>query len=360
MQAIGQRARGTGRPGAATGVVTGVVTGAAGAKAAGNGSARAEATPRDVPRRRAGAWVRARAGVLALAGLVGLSAPPLAPLSVAGAPLGAAVAALLHAPEAAAQDFTFRRVGVPRAGATDRITVQIDPAAPRRVSAPAPPSRVGQGGAAATPASNRGGGGGGAATPAGVEWFWTGVSPLLADAGPGRLAQALDVMAEAPGGFAPPRLQGLQDIAIAHGAEILEATVGTRVSPALALAVISVESAGRTDAVSSAGAAGLMQLMPATAERFGVSDRLEARQSIRGGVAYLDWLLGHFGGDPILAIAAYNAGEGAVRDNGGVPPYAETRAYVPKVLAAWTVARGLCLTPPELIGDGCVFAAGAL
>jgi soluble lytic murein transglycosylase-like protein len=73
-------------------------------------------------------------------------------------------------------------------------------------------------------------------------------------------------------------------------------------------------------------------------------------------VAYLDWLLGRFGGDPILAIAAYNAGEGAVDDNGGVPPYRETRAYVPKVLAAFAVARGLCLTPPELVSDGCVFA----
>ncbi len=273
--------------------------------------------------------------------------------------LGAALAVLLaDAPRAAAEDFTFRRVAVPRAGATDRITVQIDPSAPRRVSAPwgpALPSRAGEG-AAPREASR---GGGGAATPAGVEWFWAGVSPLLADSGPGRLAQAIEVMAEAPQGFAPPRLQGLQDIAAAHGPEILRATVGTRVSPALVLAVISVESAGRVDAVSSAGAAGLMQLMPATAERFGVADRLEAGQSIRGGVAYLDWLLGRFGGDPILALAAYNAGEGAVDNNGGVPPYAETRAYVPKVLAAWTVARGLCLTPPDLIGDGCVFAVGA-
>ena len=91
-----------------------------------------------------------------------------------------------------------------------------------------------------------------------------------------------------------------------------------------------------------------------------MTDRLLPAESIRGGVAYLDWLLGHFDGDPILAVAAYNAGEGAVRDNGGVPPYRETRAYVPKVLAAWTVARGLCVTPPELASDGCVFAVGAL
>ena len=66
-------------------------------------------------------------------------------------------------------------------------------------------------------------------------------------------------------------------------------------------------------------------------------------------------LLEKFDGDPILALAGYNAGENAVTKNGGVPPYAETRAYVPKVLAAWRVARGLCLTRPELISDGCVF-----
>ncbi len=302
---------------------------------------------------RAGAAGRAVARTRAALAAGLLAAVPPTPAVLA--PLGALV---VGASEAAAEDFTFRRVSVPRAGATDRITVQIDPTAPRQVSAPwGPPLPRRAGGAATLPDASRGGGA--AATPAGVEWFWTGVSPLLADSGPGRLAQALEVMAEAPQGFAPPRLQGLQDIAALHGPEILRATVGTRVSPALVLAVISVESAGRVDAVSSAGAAGLMQLMPATAERFGVADRLTAGESIRGGVAYLDWLLGRFGGDPILALAAYNAGEGAVDGNGGVPPYAETRAYVPKVLAAWMVARGLCLTPPELIGDGCVFAVGS-
>ena len=140
----------------------------------------------------------------------------------------------------------------------------------------------------------------------------------------------------------------------------MRATIGTRVSPALVLAVISVESAGRADAVSSAGAQGLMQLMPATAARFGAKDRAIAPENIRGGLAYLDWLMEHFGRDPILALAGYNAGEGSVRDNAGVPPYAETRAYVPKVLAAWTVARGLCLTPPVLMSDGCVFSVNSL
>ena len=103
-----------------------------------------------------------------------------------------------------------------------------------------------------------------------------------------------------------------------------------------------------------------MQLMPATAARFGVTDSLVAADNIRGGVAYLDWLIEHFDGDPILALAGYNAGEGAVRDNAGVPPYPETRGYVPKVIAAWTVARGLCQTPPDLMTDGCVFTVNNL
>ncbi|NCO16024.1 MAG: lytic transglycosylase domain-containing protein, partial [Alphaproteobacteria bacterium] len=72
-------------------------------------------------------------------------------------------------------------------------------------------------------------------------------------------------------------------------------------------------------------------------------------------VAYLDWLMTEFDRDPVLVLAAYNAGEGAVTANAGVPPYPETRDYVPKVLAAWQVAQGLCLTPPELVSDPCVF-----
>ena len=103
-------------------------------------------------------------------------------------------------------------------------------------------------------------------------------------------------------------------------------------------------------------AVGLMQLMPATAERFGVTDRVNPSENIKAGVAYLSWLMDHFEKDPILVLAGYNAGEGAVQSNNGVPPYAETRNYVPKVLAAFNVAKGLCQTPPELVTDGCVFA----
>ncbi|WP_093991395.1 lytic transglycosylase domain-containing protein [Flavimaricola marinus] len=256
-------------------------------------------------------------------------------------------------------DFNFRRVTVPTPGSGNRITVQIDPSAPSALGAPHRPSAPPSAGAAPITAS--------AAGPivppvSGFEWFWASISPQLADSGPGRLQQAVQVLANAPQGSAAPvpRMQSMQDIARAHGSDILLATIGTKVSPALVLAVISVESAGRSEAVSSAGAGGLMQLMPATAERFGVQDRFVPAQNIQGGVAYLDWLLGHFDGDPVLALAGYNAGEGSVRDNAGVPPYAETRAYVPKVLAAWTVARGLCQTPPVLISDGCVFAVSNL
>tara|TARA_R110002094_G_scaffold204050_1_gene175109 strand:- start:238 stop:1068 length:831 start_codon:yes stop_codon:yes gene_type:complete len=262
--------------------------------------------------------------------------------------MAAACVALVAAPLSAQQlrlqsDFSFKRVTVPPPNTNRRITVQIDPTAPSAPSAPL---------AAGTAGPN-------IAAPVitGLEWFWMAVSPKLADTGPGRLEQALGALAKAPDGksVSVPRLQSLQTIAAAHGLDILRATVGTDVSPALVLALISVESAGDGDAVSSAGAQGLMQLMPATAARFGVTDRADPVENIKGGVAYLAWLMDHFDNDPILVLAGYNAGEGAVRDNAGVPPYAETRAYVPKVLAAWTVAKGLCQTPPELMTDGCVF-----
>ncbi len=241
-------------------------------------------------------------------------------------------------------DFTFKRIGVPEAGSVGNlITVQIAPRPNPAVPTPYTPAEN-----HADPAST---------VVTGTEWFWMAVSPRLADSGPGRLTQALAELQQAPAGEAPdpPRLQTLQQIASTYGREILSATVGTNVSPALVLAMIAVESGGRADAVSHAGAQGLMQLMPATAARFGVSDSLVANDNIAGGVAYLDWLMNRFARDPILVLAGYNAGEGAVRDNAGVPPYAETRAYVPKVLAAWNVARSLCMTPPELMTDGCVF-----
>jgi soluble lytic murein transglycosylase-like protein len=106
------------------------------------------------------------------------------------------------------------------------------------------------------------------------------------------------------------------------------------VSADLLHAVIAVESAYDVGAVSSKGAQGLMQLMPVTAQRFGVVDPFDPRDNVRGGALYLKWLLQRFAGDLQLTIAAYNAGEDAViRAGYRVPSYAETRRYVPRVLA---------------------------
>ncbi len=102
----------------------------------------------------------------------------------------------------------------------------------------------------------------------------------------------------------------------------------------LVLAVISVESAGDPSAVSSAGAAGLMQLMPDTALTYGVVDRFDPEQNVDGGTHYLRDLLARYHHNTTLALAAYNAGPGAVDGSGGVPPFAETRAYVARVNAA--------------------------
>jgi soluble lytic murein transglycosylase-like protein len=94
-----------------------------------------------------------------------------------------------------------------------------------------------------------------------------------------------------------------------------------------------VESGFNSRAVSKRGAVGLMQLMPATASRFGVLNRYDARQNAHGGARYLKFLMNRFGHDIRLVLAAYNAGEEAVDRNGGqIPPYSETMAYVPRVL----------------------------
>jgi soluble lytic murein transglycosylase-like protein len=104
------------------------------------------------------------------------------------------------------------------------------------------------------------------------------------------------------------------------------------IEAALLQAVVQQESGFNPRAVSPAGAAGLMQLMPATARRFGVRDRFDPAQNLRGGARYLAWLLHHFDQDLDLALAGYNAGEGSVRRYGNrVPPFAETQAYVSAV-----------------------------
>jgi soluble lytic murein transglycosylase-like protein len=114
---------------------------------------------------------------------------------------------------------------------------------------------------------------------------------------------------------------------------IEKAAISAAVEPNLLRAVIVVESGFNSRAVSKKGAVGLMQLMPGTATRFGVANPYDPIQNIRGGAAYLKFLMDRFGHDVRLALAAYNAGEEAVDRNGGqIPPFSETMAYVPRVL----------------------------
>jgi soluble lytic murein transglycosylase-like protein len=115
------------------------------------------------------------------------------------------------------------------------------------------------------------------------------------------------------------------------------------VDPRFALAIARAESNFDAEAVSPKNAQGLMQLIPDTAERFGVRNIRDPEQNVRGGLAYLKWLLARFDGDVALASAAYNAGERAVERHGGVPPYAETQDYVKRILRFY---RATVHSPP--------------
>jgi soluble lytic murein transglycosylase-like protein len=131
------------------------------------------------------------------------------------------------------------------------------------------------------------------------------------------------------------------------------------VDPRLALSIIAVESNFEPKARSVKDARGLMQLIPETASRFNVANRYDIIDNLRGGLAYLRWLLAYYQGQVSLAVAAYNAGEAAVDRYRGVPPYPETRDYVGRVLQlfrrdrhaydARVVAPSVFLTPPESI-----------
>lgn len=254
------------------------------------------------------------------------------------------------------EDFSAKRIKVGTGLPGKRITVQIDPAEQARRIAVAPKAEPAPDIPSDAPADTQVASLAPVAPSAAYGWFWD-LVPTGQSENAGRYPKAMSALSQGPAGsqVKAPRMQAMQDVADKYGTEILMATLGTEVSPALVLAVIGIESAGKPDALSSAGARGLMQLIPATAERFGVTDSTDPAQNIKGGVAYLHWLMREFDRDPLMVLAAYNAGEGAVKANKGVPPYSETRDYVPKVLAAWQVAQGLCLTPPELVTDPCVF-----
>lgn len=131
-----------------------------------------------------------------------------------------------------------------------------------------------------------------------------------------------------------PEHRGSVDITPRIERAVMHAAAANGLDPALLHAVIRAESNYRQDARSRAGACGLMQLMPATARRFGVKDRFNVEQNIAGGAAYLRWLQDRFDGDLELSLAAYNAGEGAVLKYGrAIPPFRETREYIRKVMS---------------------------
>jgi soluble lytic murein transglycosylase-like protein len=179
--------------------------------------------------------------------------------------------------------------------------------------------------------------------------------PLPATAGTAAGGAIVPVSAGAtasvPAPTAPPAVSanhttGLPTTARAPGpawhpwlAPALKLAAEFRLDPRLVLALIRAESNFDPQARSPRQAQGLMQLIPETAERFSVRDALDPLENLRGGMSYLRWLLSYFRGDVVLALAGYNAGEGAVDRHRGVPPYAETLAYVQRVRALYPFDR---------------------
>ena len=128
---------------------------------------------------------------------------------------------------------------------------------------------------------------------------------------------------------------------------IVRAARSSAIDPRLVKSVVLIESAFDARAVSRKGARGLMQLMPETAQRYGVRDLFDPEENISAGTRHLAYLLGLYSGDASRALAAYNAGEAAVARYGGIPPYTETKLYVHKGLAAYGGS------PPWAAGSGC-------
>ena len=150
---------------------------------------------------------------------------------------------------------------------------------------------------------------------------------------PGGINNAVAIRVPAPG-VAPRRTTHVNPAYRKQYASLIaEVAQENKLSPALLHAVITVESGYNPRARSPKGASGLMQLMPSTAKRYGVRDIWDPRENLRGGARYLSDLLAMFNNNLSLALAAYNAGEGAVIQYGNrIPPYPETRSYVPRVM----------------------------
>jgi soluble lytic murein transglycosylase-like protein len=143
----------------------------------------------------------------------------------------------------------------------------------------------------------------------------------------------------------------LRQQAYAYNDAITSAAIKYRINPALITAVITAESCFRNDAASHKGAGGLMQLIPATAQRFGVNDRFDPAENIDGGTRYLRWLLNRYGGSIPHAVAAYNAGEGNVDQYGAAVPFLETSVYSRRVLNAYSklASNGRNAAQPQVI-----------
>ncbi|HZI62541.1 MAG TPA: lytic transglycosylase domain-containing protein [Pyrinomonadaceae bacterium] len=156
----------------------------------------------------------------------------------------------------------------------------------------------------------------------------------------------------APEAVAHPAMKQIAGDIPTSGSESIDRLIfdaGARegVDPRFIHAVIWQESKYKTDAESHAGAVGLMQLMPAAAERFGCADRNDPASNIAAGTKYLSWLLKRFDGNVELALAGYNAGEGSVDKYDGIPPYKETKKYVKIISERYGKTYHPVLPPPE-------------
>jgi soluble lytic murein transglycosylase-like protein len=189
-----------------------------------------------------------------------------------------------------------------------------------------------------------------AATPGGNGGSDFASQLISASAAPGLTAAAgtTGTLATAAGASLAtvPTGTGASLAGVPYGDEITAAAQRHGVDPALLAGLVRAESNFNAAAVSPAGAQGLTQLMPGTAAGLGVTDASDPLQALEGGAKYLRQQLDAFGGDPTLALAAYNAGPGNVQKYGGVPPFAETQAYVGKVQAFAAAYRGTPAAQP--------------